>query len=125
MKIKVALIPNKYTIKAQVLSSRLQNAMEAGEMSVADSLTEELFSLMDSKYSLSISEEYWLQVIKKIRSFNDDFKSNYIIAKPKLEMIIASNLAESFADVSNIVKQALKYDGVILQLPFEEENTDV
>jgi len=125
MKIKIALIPSEHTSKAQDLSTKLQNAMEAGEMSAVDQLTEELISLTDSEYSLSLSEEYWHQLIEKVRNSDNDFKSDYIMAKPQLETIIAAGVAESFADVSGIVEQALKADGVVLQLPFEEEDADV
>lgn len=125
MKIKIALIPSEHTSKAQDLSSKLQNAMGAGEMSAVDQLTEELISLTDSEYSLSLLEEYWHQLIEKVRSSDDDFKSDYIMAKPQLETIIATGVAESFADVSGVIEQALKADGVVLQLPFEEEDADV
>lgn len=125
MKIKIALIPSEHTSKAQDLSSKLQNAMEAGEMSAVDQLTEELTSLTESEYSLSLSEEYWHQLIEKVRSSDDDFKSDYIMAKPQLETIIAAGVVESFADVSGIIEQALKADGVVLQLPFEEEDAYV
>ena len=125
MKIKIALIPSEHTSKAQDLSSKLQNAMGAGEMSAVDQLTEELISLTDSKYSLSLSEEYWHQLIERVRSSDNDFKSDYIMAKPKLETIIAADVAESFTDVSGVIEQALKTDGVVLQLPFEEEDADV
>lgn len=125
MKIKIALIPSEHTSKAQDLSSKLQNAMEAGEMGAVDQLTEELISLTDSDYSLSLTEEYWHQLIEKVRSFDDDFKSDYIMAKPQLETIIAAGVAEAFADVSGVVELALKADGVVLQLPFEEEDADV
>lgn len=125
MKIKIALIPSEHTSKAQDLSSKLQNTMEAGEMSAVDQLTEELISLTDSEYSLSLSEEYWHQLIEKVRASDDDFKSGYIMAKPQLETIFAADVAESFADVSSVVEQALKTQGVILQLPYEEEEADV
>lgn len=125
MKIKIALIQSEHTSKALDLSSKLQNAMGAGEMSAVDQLTEELISLTDSKYSLSLSEEYWHQLIERVRSSDNDFKSDYIMAKPKLETIIAADVAESFTDVSGVIEQALKTDGVVLQLPFEEEDADV
>ena len=125
MKIKIALIPSEHTSKAQDLSNRLQNAMEAGEMSSVDQLTEELISVTDSEYSLSLSEEDWHQLIENVRSYDDDFKSDYIMVKPQLETIIAAGVAESFGDVSYVVEQALKADGVVLQLPFEEEDADV
>ncbi len=125
MKIKIALIQTEHTSKAQDLSSKLQNAMEAGEMSAVDQLTEELISLTDNEYSLSLSEEYWHQLIERVRSSDNDFKSDYIMAKPKLETIIAADVAESFTDVSGVIEQALKTDGVVLQLPFEEEDADV
>lgn len=125
MKIKIALISSEHTNKAQDLSSKLQNAMEAGEMAAVDQLTEELISLADSEYSLSLSEEYWQQLIEKVRATDDDFKSDYIMAKPQLETIIAASVAESFADVSGVIEQALKADGVILQLPFEGDEADV
>lgn len=124
MKIKIALIPSEHTSKAQDLSSKLQNAMEAGEMSAVDQLTEELTSLTESEYSLSLSEEYWHQLIEKVRSSDDDFKSDYIMAKPQLETIISAGVVESFADVSSVVEQALKSNGVVLQLPVEEEDVD-
>ena len=125
MKIKIALIPSEHNSKTQTLSSKLQNAMEAGEMSAVDQLTEELILLTESEYSLSLSEEYWHQLIEKVRATNDDFKSDYIMAKPQLETIIAAGVAEAFADVSGVVEQALETDGVVLQLPFEEEDADV
>lgn len=125
MKIKIALIPSEHTSKAQDLSTKLQNAMEAGEMSAVDQLTEELISLTDSEQSLSLSEEYWHQLVEKVRTSDDDFKSDYIMAKLQLEMIIAAGVSESFADVSGVIEQALKADGVVLQLPFEDEDTDV
>lgn len=125
MKIKIALIPSEHTNKAQDFSTKLQNAMEAGEMSAVDQITEELISLTENEYSLSLSEEYWHQLIEKVRSSDDDFKSDYIMAKPQLETIIAAGVAESFAEVSGVFEQALKTDGVVLQLPFEEEDVDV
>lgn len=125
MKIKIALIPSGHTSKAQDLSSKLQNAMEAGEISAVDQLTEELVSLTDSEYSLSLPEEYWHQLIEKVRNSDNYFKSDYIMAKPQLETIIVAGVAESFADVSRVIEQALKADGVVLQIPFEEEDVDV
>lgn len=125
MKIKIALISSEYASKAQKLSIKLQNAMEAGEMSTVDQLTEELISLAESEYSLSLTEEYWHQLIKKVRASDDDFKSDYIMTKPQLETLIAAGVAESFSDVLGVVEQALKIDGVILQLPFEDEDADV
>ncbi len=125
MKFKIALIPSEHISKALDLSSKLRNAMEAGEMSAVDQLTEELISLTDSKYSLSLSEDCWHQLIEKVRTFDDDFKSDYIMAKPQLKTIIAAGVAGSFTNVLGVVGQALKADGVVLQLPFEEEDTDV
>jgi hypothetical protein len=125
MKIKIALIPSEHTSKAQDLSVKLQSSMEAGEMSVVDQTTEALFSITDKDYSLSLSEEYWHQLIEKVRSFDGDFKSDYLMAKPQLDTIIAAGVTESFADVVSVIEQALKTDGVVLQLPFEEEDADV
>lgn len=125
MNIKIALIPSEHTSKAQDLSSKLQNAMEAGEMSAVDQLTEELTSLTDIEYSLSLSEEYWHQLIERVRRSDKDFKSDYIMAKPKLKTITAADVADSFGDVSGVVEQALKTDGAVLQLPFEEDDADV
>jgi len=125
MKIKIALIPSEHTSKAQDLSAKLHNAMEAGEMGAVDQFTEELISLTNSDYSLSLTEEHWHQLIEKVRSSDDDFKSDYIMAKQQLKTIIAAGVAESFANVSGVVEQALKTEGVILQLPYEEEDTDV
>lgn len=125
MKIKIALIPNEHTSKAQCLSAKLQNAMEAGEMNAVDRLSEELILLTDSEHSLTLSEEYWHHLIEKVRIVDHDFKSYYIMAKPQLEKIIATFVAESFADVSTVVELALKTDCVVLQLPFEEDDADV
>ncbi|EKL00282.1 hypothetical protein VCCP1035_0716 [Vibrio cholerae CP1035(8)] len=47
------------------------------------------------------------------------------MAKPQLETIITAGVAESFADVLGVIEQALKADGVVLQLPFEQEDVDV
>lgn len=125
MKIKIALIPSEHASKAQELSSKLQAAVEAGEMSAVDQLTEELISLTDSEQSLSLSEEDWHQLIEKVRTFDGDFKSNYIMAKPQLKTIIAADVVESFVDVFDIVELALKAEGLVLQLPFEEEDANV
>ncbi len=125
MKIKIALIPSEYASKAQNLSVKLQGAMETGEMNVVDQTTETLLSLTDKDYSLSLSEEDWHQLIKKVRSFDGDFKSDYLMDKPQLKTIIAAGVAELFADIASVVEQALKTDGVVLQLPFEEDDADV
>jgi hypothetical protein len=125
MKIKIALIPSEHISKVQDLSVKLQSAMEAGEMRAVDQTTEELLSLTDKDYSLSLPEEYWHQLIEKVRSFDGNFKSEYIMAKPQLEMIIAAGVADSFADVASVVEQVLKTGGVVLQLPFEEGDDDV
>lgn len=125
MKIKIALIPSEHTSKAQDLSIRLLSAMEAGVMNAVDQTTLALLSLTDKDYSLSLSEEYWLQLIEKVRCFDEDFKSDYLMTKPQLETIIAAGVVESFADVASVVEQALMIDGSVLQLPFEDEDADV
>lgn len=125
MKIKFALIPNEYASKAQEFSDKLQIAMDSGDMSAVDQLTEELMLLTDNEYSLSLTEKDWHQFIEKIRCFDGEFKSDYIIGKPQLETIVAASVAEPFANALSVVEQALKTGGVILQLPFEGEDTDV
>lgn len=125
MKIKIALIPSEHTSMAQDLSAKLQISMEAGEMGAVDQLTEELISLTVNDYSMSLTEKYWHQLIEMVRRFDDDFKSDYIMTKPQLKSIIAAGAAESFADVSGVVEQALKTEGVVLQLPYEEEDAYV
>jgi hypothetical protein len=125
MKIKIALIPSEHISKAESLTRKLMTAMEAGEMSVVDETTEALLSLTDKDYSPSLSEEYWHRLIEKVRSFDEDFKSEYLMAKPQLETIITAGVAESFTDVVSVIEQALKTDGIVLQLPFEEEDVDV
>ena len=121
MKIKIALIPHKHINEAQSLSVKLLNSMASGEMSDVDLVTEELVSLIDSDYSLSLSEEYWRQLVENIRDFDNDFKSDCLIEKTQLETIISSGLTEPFTDVVSIVERAVQTDGVVLQLPFEEE----
>ena len=54
MKFKIALIPSEHISKALDLSSKLRNAMKAGEMSAVDQLTDELSSLPESTYNLSM-----------------------------------------------------------------------
>lgn len=122
MKIKIALIRSEHISKAQDLSAKLLSAMEAGEMSAVDQTTEKLLSFTDKDYSLSLSEASWHQLIELVRRFDKNFKSDYLITKPQLDMIIAAGVAESFADVASVVEQVLKADGIALQLPFEEEN---
>ena len=125
MKFKIALIPSKHIRKAQDLSTKLQNAMEAGEMGDVDQLTEELTSLADSEYSLFLLDECWHQLIEKVRNFDDGFKSDFIMAKRQLRTIIATDVTDSFAEITDIVEQALMADGAVLQIPFEEEDADV
>lgn len=123
MKIKFALIASEHIDKAQDLSAKLQNAVEVGEFNRVEQITRELISLVHTVDSLNLSEEYWRQLLEKIRSFDASFKSNYIIAKSQLE-VIAAGIADSFKDVFFIVEQALKSNSIVLQLPFEEENAD-
>jgi hypothetical protein len=125
MKIKIALIPSEHISKAVALSRELMTAMEVGEMSVVDKTTEALLSLTDKDYAPSLSEECWHRLIEKVRNFDEDFKSEYLMAKPQLETIITAGADESFADVVSVIEQALKTDGIVLQLPFEEEDVDV
>ena len=125
MKIKIALIPSDYIAEVQELSAKLQRAVEAGEMRVVDQETEKLLSFTNKDCSLSVSEESWYQMIAQLRNINKNFKSDYVIKKPQLEVIIAARLAESFVDIVNIAGQALKTESILLQIPYEEENEDV
>ncbi len=125
MKIKIALIPGEHIREAHSLSITLKNAMEAGEMRKVDQITHELLSLTDKEYSLSVSEENWHKMIEGVRRFDKSFMSNYIMEKPQLERIIASGLTTSFADIAGVVEHALRDEGVVLQLPFDEENDNV
>ncbi|RCW90408.1 hypothetical protein [Marinomonas foliarum] len=125
MKIKIALMPIEHISQAQALSIKLEDALEKGAMSTVDEVTEVLISLSDSKHSLSLPEDYWHKFIKKVRAYDDHFMSDYIMDKPQLEVIIAADVVESFTDVSGVVEHALKIDGVVLQLPFEEGSADV
>lgn len=125
MKIKLALIPSKHAGRAQDAATRLQGAMEAGEMHAVDQLAEELISLTDSRYSLSLTESDWHLLIEKIRDYDDGFRSDYIMDRQQIEKIVAAGLPELFANVSGIVEEASRTDGVVLQLPFEDEDADV
>lgn len=125
MKIKIALIQSEHIAEVQELSAKLQEAMEAGEMKAVDQATEKLLSFTDNDYSLSVSEESWHQLIAQVRNIDENFKSEYVIAKQQLEMIIAAELAEPFAGIVNVVEQALKIESIVLQLPYEEEDEDV
>ena len=125
MKIKIALIPSEHIVEVQELSSKLQVAMESGEMRAVDQTTEKLLSFASNAYSLTMLEESWHQLIAQVRTVDGNFKSDYIITKPQLEIIIASRLGDSFVDVVNVVEHALRGDGVVLQLPYEEEKESV
>ncbi len=125
MKIKIALIPSEHIVEVQELSSKLQVAMESGEMRAVDQTTEKLLSFASNAYSLTMLEESWHQLIAQVRTVDGNFKSDYIITKPQLEIIIASRLGDSFVDVVNVVEHALRVDGVVLQLPYEEEKESV
>ena len=125
MKIKIALIPSEHIVEVQELSSKLQVAMESGEMRAVDQTTEKLLSFASNAYSLTMLEESWHQLIAQVRTVDGNFKSDYIITKPQLEIIIASRLGDSFVDVVNVVEHALRVDGVDLQLPYEEEKESV
>ena len=107
MKIKIALIQSEHIAEVQELSAKLQEAMEAGEMKAVDQATEKLLSFTDNDYSLSVSEESWHQLIAQVRNIDENFKSEYVIAKQQLEMIIAAEFAEPFAGIVNVVEQAL------------------
>ena len=125
MKIKIALIPSEHIVEVQELSSKLQVAMESGEMRAVGQATEKLLSFASNAYSLTMLEESWHQLIAQVRTVDGNFKSDYIITKPQLEIIIASRLGDSFVDVVNVVEHALRVDGVVLQLPYEEEKESV
>ncbi|MBF0314279.1 MAG: hypothetical protein HQK52_12750 [Oligoflexia bacterium] len=125
MKIKIAIIPSEHIVKAQSLSVKIQEAMEAGKISVVDNTTKILLSLTDPNNSLAVSEENWQQMIKQIRAFNRNFKSDYIIEKSQLEIIISAGLDDRFTNIVTIIKRALKNRCVVLQIPYEEEDEDV
>lgn len=125
MEIKIALIPSEYMTQAQNLSTQLQKAIEEGEMERVDRFTQELISLTDQKYSLSLKEECWRQFIKNIRDFESDFKSDYIMTQSQLETIMNAHIGELFSEIENIIEQAVKTKSVVLQLPVEEDNVDV
>lgn len=121
MKIKIALIRSEHITEAHELSEKLQEVMEAGDMRAVDQTTERLLSLADKDRSLSISDELWHQLISQIRNADENYKSNYVLTKQQLEMIIAIGLHEPYIDIDNIIKQALKTESAVLQLPYEEE----
>jgi hypothetical protein len=121
MKIKIALIRSEHITEALELSKKLQEVMEAGDMRVVDQTTEKLLSLADKGRSLSISDELWHQLISQIRNTDENYKSDYIITKLQLEVIITIGLNEPYIDIVNIIKQALKTESAVLQLPYEEE----
>ena len=125
MKIKIALIPSEHTCKAQDLSTKLQNAMEAGEMGAVDQLTEELISLTESEYSLSLSEEHWHKLLEPVSASSYSFPSSSLLFPPPLSPLLSSFFAASFSSFSFFFSQSLPSDGVVLQLPFEEEDADV
>ena len=125
MNIKIALISAAHANRAESLSTELQSAVEAGEMECVDRLTEELLLLIDRAYSSSLSEESWQQMMEKIRTLDDGFKSDYLLTKLHLETMVAAGIEQAFVDVVAIVKKALTSDGVVLQLPYEENDDDV
>ena len=125
MNIKIALISAAHANRAESLSTELQSAVEAGEMESVDRLTEELLLLIDRAYSSSLSEESWQQMMEKIRTLDDGFKSDYLLTKLHLETMVAAGIEQAFVDVVAIVKKALTTDGVVLQLPYEENDDDV
>lgn len=125
MRIKIGLIPSEYANNAQELSLKLQSAVEIGEMIKVDQITEELISLIDKEYSLSLSEKSWHLFIEKIRTFDKGFISDYLIVKPQLEIIIASDVSKLSSDAVSVFEHALNTNGIVLQIPFEEEITDV
>lgn len=124
MKIKIALISGEHIREAHDLSITLKNAMEAGEMRQVDQTTHELLSLTDKDCSLSVSEENWHKMIEQVRSFDVTFKSDYIMERPQLERIMAAGLTTSFVDIASVVEHALKNEGAVLQLPFDDEEDD-
>ena len=125
MNIKIALISAAHANRAESLSAELQSAVEAGEMESVDRLTEELLLLIDRAYSSSLSEESWQQMMEKIRTLDDGFKSDYLLTKLHLETMVAAGIEQAFVDVVAIVKKALTTDGIVLQLPYEENDDDV
>lgn len=125
MKIKIAIIPSEHASKAQEFSVKLQNAMEAGEMRIVDQTTKKLLSLTDEGRSLSVSEVYWNQLIEQVRSFDENFKSDYIMVNLQLEKIIEADVTESFREIVSLVEHALQNGCDVLQLPYEEEGHNV
>ena len=125
MRIKIGLIPSEYVNDAQELSLKLQSAVEIGEMSTVDQITEELISLIDKEYSLLLPEKLWYLFIEEIRNFDEGFISNYLMAKPQIETIIASDVSELSSNAMSVFEQALNTNSIVLQIPFEDEGKDV
>jgi hypothetical protein len=125
MKIMIALIRSEHIAEVHELSAKLQEAMETGEVRFVDQATEKLLSLSDKDHSVSISEEFWHQLILSIRNIDKSFKSDYVITKPQLEMIVSAGLGKPYTGIVNVMKQALELESNVLQLPYEEENVNV
>ena len=125
MKIKIALVPKENIDEVQFLTLKLQEVMEAGKMILVDQITEKLLLLTDKDNSTDVSEKRWHQLVKNVRSHSKNFTSEYTISNTQMEMIIATKLNESFTDIVNIIKYALKNNRLVLQLPHEETVKDV
>lgn len=124
MNVNIALIPSDLLSEAHRLASTLQTAVEGGDMRVVDTTTDALLALAGDGCHLSLSEAAWHQLIEHVRHTVGDFHSDYLLAKPQLEMMLTAGMAD-FVGVAEIIRQALATESVLLQLPAEEDESDV
>jgi hypothetical protein len=122
MIIRIALIRREHISEAHELANMLQKVMEAGQMRDVDQTTRKLLALTNKKHSISISEESWHKLISSVRHINADFKSDYLIEKKQIQIILSANLGALYNDVVDVMKEALELESVVLQLPLEEED---
>lgn len=125
MKIKVALIRSEHFTEAYELTEILQRAMNVGDMYAVDQTTEKLLFLVDKEYSVLITNLLWHQLISSIRNIFVDFKSDYLIEQSQLEIIMSAGLGAKYKNVIEVMEMALELKGIVLQLPYEEENLNV
>lgn len=121
MIVRLIIVPKEELPLVELLTDQLVNAVNIGDMSVVDQLTNQLLSLTNGNRSLTMMEDTWNDLLIILRALDKSYRSDYIISDHALMIKVLSENEGLSADIQHFLKLALIKDCVILQLPLENE----
>lgn len=121
MTVRLIIVPKEELPSVELLTDQLVKAVNIGDMSVVDQITNQLLSLTYGNRSLTMIEDSWNDLLMNLRALDKSYRSDYIISDQALITKVLSELKGLSADIQLFLKLALCKECVILQLPLENE----